>query len=200
MAKNNLNRNDPCHCGNGKKYKICHGKQKKSPSPILYVIIVFIFENKFSENNFLNVKLKGPANNTQALHTRVELYHQGTFQKEKINPYRGYLSSTGTSLHFGLEKKNTIDSLKIHWNDKETSTLYNLSINTLIEISYDTIEKQQINKRMPKPQFFKEASSLTGFLSSSCVFDDSLFSDNVDLPIHFIYFVEISSIYVFYKS
>ena len=122
----------------------------------------FIFENKFSENNFLNVKLKGPANNTQALHTRVELYHQGTFQKEKINPYRGYLSSTGTSLHFGLEKKNTIDSLKIYWNDKETSTLYNLSINTLIEISYDTIEKQQINKRMPKPQFFKEASSLTG--------------------------------------
>jgi hypothetical protein len=43
MAKNNLNRNDPCHCGNGKKYKVCHGKQKKSPSPILYVIIVFIF-------------------------------------------------------------------------------------------------------------------------------------------------------------
>jgi hypothetical protein len=124
----------------------------------------FIFENKFSENNFLNVKLKGPANNTQALHTRVELYHQGTFQKEKINPYRGYLSSTGTSLHFGLEKKNTIDSLKIYWNDKETSTLYNLSINTLIEISYDTIEKQQINKRMPKPQFFKEASSLTGLV------------------------------------
>jgi enediyne biosynthesis protein E4 len=122
----------------------------------------FIFENKFSENNFLNVKLKGPANNTQALHTRVELYHQGTFQKEKINPYRGYLSSTGTSLHFGLEKKNTIDSLKIYWNDKETSTLYDLSINTLIEISYDTIEKQQINKRMPKPQFFNEASSLTG--------------------------------------
>ena len=43
MAKNNLNRNDPCHCGNGKKYKVCHGNQKKSPSPILYVIIVFIF-------------------------------------------------------------------------------------------------------------------------------------------------------------
>lgn len=122
----------------------------------------FIFENKFSENNFLNVKLKGPANNTQALHTRVELYHQGTFQKEKINPYRGYLSSTGTTLHFGLEKKNTIDSLKIYWNDKESSTLYNLSINTLIEISHDTIAKQQINKRTPKPQFFKEASTLTG--------------------------------------
>ncbi|MDG1264194.1 MAG: VCBS repeat-containing protein [Flavobacteriaceae bacterium] len=122
----------------------------------------FIFENKFSENNFLNVKLKGPANNTQALHTLVELYHQGTFQKEKINPYRGYLSSTGTSLHFGLEKKNTIDSLKIYWNDKESSTVYDLSINTLIEISYDTIAKQQINKKTPKPQFFKEASTLTG--------------------------------------
>tara|TARA_B100000767_G_C19775579_1_gene542367 strand:- start:635 stop:3883 length:3249 start_codon:yes stop_codon:yes gene_type:complete len=122
----------------------------------------FIFENKFSENNFLNVKLKGPDNNTQALHALVEVYHEGTFQKEKINPYRGYLSSTGTTLHFGLEKKNFIDSLKIYWNDKESSTLYNLSVNELIEISYDTISKQQINKSTPKPQLFKEASTLTG--------------------------------------
>jgi len=122
----------------------------------------FIFENKFSENNFLNVKLKGPDNNTQALHTRVKVYHQGTFQKEKINPYRGYLSSTGTTLHFGLGKKNSIDSLKIYWSDKESSMLYDLSINTLLEIDYNTIAKQQTNKLIPNTQLFRETSTLTG--------------------------------------
>jgi len=122
----------------------------------------FIFENKFSENNFLNVKLKGPDNNTQALHTRVKVYHQGTFQKDKINPYRGYLSSTGTTLHFGLGKKNSIDSLKIYWSDKESSMLYDLSINTLLEIDYNTIAKQQTNKLIPNTQLFRETSTLTG--------------------------------------
>ena len=43
MSKRNLNRNDPCHCGNGKKYKVCHGKQKESSSPLLYIILVLIF-------------------------------------------------------------------------------------------------------------------------------------------------------------
>jgi hypothetical protein len=43
MSKNNLNRNDSCYCGNGKKYKVCHGKQKKPSSPILYMILVLIF-------------------------------------------------------------------------------------------------------------------------------------------------------------
>ena len=122
----------------------------------------FIFENKFSENNFLNVKLKGPDNNTQALYTRVELYHQGTLQKEKINPYRGYLSSTGTTLHFGLGKKNSIDSLKIYWNDKESSMLYDLTINSLLEIDYNTITKQQTNKLTPNFQLFSETSTLLG--------------------------------------
>ena len=43
MSKKNLNRNDPCHCGNGKKYKVCHGKQKEASSSLLYIILVLIF-------------------------------------------------------------------------------------------------------------------------------------------------------------
>ena len=62
----------------------------------------FIFENKLSENNYLNVKLEGSKINTQALHAKVKIFYGSEFQTAKVNPYRGYLSSTGTTLHFGL--------------------------------------------------------------------------------------------------
>ena len=57
----------------------------------------FIFENKLSENNYLNIKLEGSKINTQALHAKVKIFYGSEFQTAKVNPYRGYLSSTGTN-------------------------------------------------------------------------------------------------------
>jgi hypothetical protein len=31
-----VGRNDPCPCGSGKKYKLCHGKATVTP-PVLYI-------------------------------------------------------------------------------------------------------------------------------------------------------------------
>jgi hypothetical protein len=33
-------RNDPCHCGSGKKFKQCHASKKDRMSPILIAVLV----------------------------------------------------------------------------------------------------------------------------------------------------------------
>ena len=54
-----LGRNDSCHCGSGKKYKVCHGQDniKSLQSWILILIIIlglfwyFLFESEPTVNN-----------------------------------------------------------------------------------------------------------------------------------------------------
>ena len=122
----------------------------------------FIFENKLSENNYLNVKLEGSKFNSQALHAKVKIFYGSEFQTAKVNPYRGYLSSTGTTLHFGLGMRTAIDSLQISWNSKESSTVLNPAINQLLTVAYDASTKVNQSNTKKTPKLFTEVSDIMG--------------------------------------
>ena len=122
----------------------------------------FIFENKLSENNYLNLKLEGPKINTQALHAKVKIFYGSKFQTAKVNPYRGYLSSTGTTLHFGLGMLTAIDSLQISWNSKESSTIINPPINQLLTVAYDASTKVNQSDTKKTPKLFTEVLDTMG--------------------------------------
>ena len=122
----------------------------------------FIFENKLSENNYLNVKLEGSKFNSQALHAKVKIFYGSEFQTAKVNPYRGYLSSTGTTLHFGLGMRTAIDSLQISWNSKESSTILNPAINQLLTVAYDASTKVNQSDTKKTPKLFTEVSDIMG--------------------------------------
>ena len=122
----------------------------------------FIFENKLSENNYLNVKLEGSKFNSQALHAKVKIFYGSEFQTAKVNPYRGYLSSTGTTLHFGLGIHTAIDSLQISWNSKESSTILNPAINQLLTVAYDASTKVNQSDTKKTPKLFTEVSDIMG--------------------------------------
>ena len=122
----------------------------------------FIFENKLSENNYLNVKLEGSKINTQALHAKVKIFYGSEFQTAKVNPYRGYLSSTGTTLHFGLGTRTAIDSLQISWNSEESSTILNPSINQLLTVAYYASTKVNQSETKKTPKLFTEVSDIMG--------------------------------------
>tara|TARA_B110000971_G_scaffold124589_1_gene127518 strand:+ start:1 stop:2277 length:2277 start_codon:yes stop_codon:yes gene_type:complete len=122
----------------------------------------FIFENKLSENNYLNLKLEGPKINTQALHAKVKIFYGSEFQTAKVNPYRGYLSSTGTTLHFGLGMLTAIDSLQISWNSKESSTILNPAINQLLTVAYDASPKVNQSDTKKTPKLFTEVLDTMG--------------------------------------
>jgi hypothetical protein len=67
----------------------------------------FIYENKAVEENndkaqFLTVKLTGDSLNREGFGAWVELYYGGKHQVIEHTPYRGFLSTMQSQLHFGL--------------------------------------------------------------------------------------------------
>lgn len=88
----------------------------------------FIYENKAVEkdrNNaqFLSVKLTGDSFNRQGIGAWVELYYGGKQQVIEHTPYRGFLSTVQSQLHFGLGTVSKVDSVVIIWPDNKTQMM-----------------------------------------------------------------------------
>jgi len=96
-----------------------------------------IYENQIEEDNALNVRLKGPDQNPNGLGTRVYLYCNGREQLRHQSPTRGYQSSVGFQLHFGLGDCTTVDSLRVVWPDRTTQRLTNLPTNESVRLNHD---------------------------------------------------------------
>ena len=78
----------------------------------------FIYRNesKKEEAAFLQISLKGDAQNTNGIGAKIKIYNQGQVQVLEQSPSRGYLSTVSPILNFGLGQANTVDSLHIRWN------------------------------------------------------------------------------------
>jgi hypothetical protein len=77
------------------------------------------YENKSNdkkERTFLELKLKGPAKNTNAIGTKIIVYANDSIRLYEKFPVHGFLSSTETSMHIGLYNTK-IDSMILVWPD-----------------------------------------------------------------------------------
>ena len=88
----------------------------------------FIYENKAVEKNedgaqFLSVKLTGDSLNRQGIGAWVELYYGGKHQVIEHTPYRGFLSTIQSQLHFGLGAVSKVDSVVVIWPDNKKQTV-----------------------------------------------------------------------------
>jgi hypothetical protein len=95
----------------------------------------FLYRNnsqKFTQNNFLKIKFRGPEQNRNGLGAIVKVYAGGLVQTAENYPYRGYLSTVESGLHFGLGTKTRVDSIIIVWNDQKTETIRNPAVNHTI--------------------------------------------------------------------
>ena len=134
-----LKRNDPCHCGNGAKYKNCHAKKGiKKPLPwmlwgvsfLLIGVFSFIPNNKENElNNQYTSKPYIPQNTVnnkpdgEAPPGKVWSAEHGHWHDAK-NPhdaYSGYMKNSGDQ----LQRKGAAPPGKVwspehgHWHDKK---------------------------------------------------------------------------------
>ena len=87
-----------------------------------------VYRNKSVEKNqdkarFLSVKLTGDSINRQGIGAWVELYYGGKRQVIEHTPYRGFLSTIQTQLHFGLGNISTVDSVVVIWPDNKKQTV-----------------------------------------------------------------------------
>jgi enediyne biosynthesis protein E4 len=78
-----------------------------------------LYQNKSNDQKkkpFAEIKLKGPAQNINALGSKVVLFANGGIRTYEKYPVRGFLSSAETPIHIGLDK-TTIDSAFLIWPD-----------------------------------------------------------------------------------
>jgi hypothetical protein len=114
----------------------------------------FIYRNntigKLNDHpNFLQLKLKGKAPNTQALGAKVELWANGKYQFHEQFLTRGYISSVDPTIHFGLSDSIRIDSIRIVWpNAKSESILKNVKANQVLTV--EETSAQSLRQFIPK--------------------------------------------------
>lgn len=98
------------------------------------------------ENNWLKIKLNGPAKNKAAFGAKVSIYTQGQVQQQTIMSNRGYLSQSENTVHFGLGNVQQIDSILILWPGNKMQKVEEISIDTLLQVSYANISEFNTNK------------------------------------------------------
>ena len=92
----------------------------------------FLFKNNSIENskgNFLKIKLNGVLSENFA---KVTVSFDGNYKTKEAKRVRGYLSSVDEDIHFGLGKKNSIDSIEVLWNSGKSEVKYLNNINQTI--------------------------------------------------------------------
>lgn len=126
----------------------------------------FIYQNQGdSTTHYLKIKLAGLKQNTVGIGAKVTIYSDGKLQSLEQMPSRGYLSSVSPILHFGLGKKNTIDSISVVWQSGKKQVLAKVKADQLLLLN----EKDALGNYTPpgiKPALFKEVISPVDFVKS----------------------------------
>lgn len=97
-----------------------------------------LYENTTnSQNNYIKLKLDGPAANHDGIGAKISLYYDGKMQQYfEQKTVRGYLSSNDPRVHFGVGKTSKIDSIVITWLDGRENLLRNISVNQEVKVNY----------------------------------------------------------------
>lgn len=86
-------------------------------------------EHKSPNGNHLAIDLRFKDQNPYGLGTKVRVYHNGMAQYAEHRPVRGYTSSVGYGLHFGLGNSAMVDSVLVQWPNHHVEAFKNLAIN-----------------------------------------------------------------------
>ncbi len=104
----------------------------------------FLFKNNLADKkekpSFINVKLKGEAENPSGIGSWITVFADGKKIVYEQNPYRGYLSSVQGDAHFGLGNISKIDSLVVVWPDNKKQVINTPSLNSIV-----TVEQAKAN-------------------------------------------------------
>lgn len=96
----------------------------------------FLYENTSENKNYLSIDLTGKDNNIQAIGAKVYLWQKGNVQLLEKYPVRGFLSTVGEELIFGLGQTSQVDSLIVVWPDQSIQEINSPKVNSIIKIDY----------------------------------------------------------------
>jgi hypothetical protein len=87
-----------------------------------------------TRGNWLIVKLKGGAGNTDAIGASVTAHAGALTQTRVVQSGTSYISQNDMRLHFGLGAATRVDSIDVHWPDGTTSKLTMVKPNQIVTI------------------------------------------------------------------
>lgn len=101
-----------------------------------------LYENVADKkNNYIRIKLEGPAKNRDGIGAKISLYYDGKMQQFfQQKTVRGYLSCNEPAVHFGLGQTTKIDSIVIIWPDRKENIVKDISSNQVVKADYKTAE------------------------------------------------------------
>jgi hypothetical protein len=88
-----------------------------------------ILKNNAPKKNYISVSFKGDSLNTTGVGCKAYLFAGAKMQYEQLMPVRGFMSSSTTQLHFGLDTISRIDSLLLVWPNQKYQLIKNQTIN-----------------------------------------------------------------------
>ncbi|MHA7829531.1 MAG: FG-GAP-like repeat-containing protein [Flagellimonas sp.] len=120
----------------------------------------FIYRNNAEsqlDNNYIQLKFKGPENNPFAVGTLAKIYFDGNIINQELIPSRGFQSSIQYDMTIGLGKSEQLDSLRIVWPDERTQKFENVAANQMVTLDHaNATETYTIPKKESKKSFLKE--------------------------------------------
>ncbi len=100
----------------------------------------FVYKNNadiHTQNHYIKCKLKGNTQNTFGIGSKVELFVNNQILVQELIPTRGFQSSGGLELVFGVGKQTDIPTIKITWPDGKVQLLKNTKVDQTITLDQD---------------------------------------------------------------
>jgi hypothetical protein len=95
-----------------------------------------LWRNETATNNFLSMKLRGAAPNTEAAGARITITIGGASQMREISIASNFVSQNPTVQTIGLGSAPQADELTIQWPDGRQTVLTNIQANQLITVDH----------------------------------------------------------------
>lgn len=101
---------------------------------------------------FLKIKLKGSKDNLMGIGATVQVFDGTRKQVAEVNPYRGYLSSVESGLHFGMGATEIVDSILVVWPNQKSQVIKNVATNQQLILDYANAKQIETNEDLLQNQ------------------------------------------------
>ncbi|WP_462254915.1 VCBS repeat-containing protein [Ferruginibacter sp.] len=99
-----------------------------------------ILKNNAPKKNFIDITFKGDSINTAGIGCKAYVFAGGKMQYQQLMAVRGFMSSSSTQLHFGLDSIKTIDSVLLVWPNQKYQLIKNVAINKNLAVNKNSAQ------------------------------------------------------------
>jgi len=87
-----------------------------------------------NKNNWIIVKTSGTKSNRNGIGAKVKVVAGDLTQLDEVRSGGSYISQNDLKLHFGLEKRTSVDLIQVRWPSGAVDTLTNVTVNKVVTV------------------------------------------------------------------